>query len=519
MSTSTVDPNAASRGRVKVSVKLAGKLAVRGVLLVVLLTITVYLVRAFDARRMPDLRLWHRASLDSEFRASDYRPDLTFGDYQRIEEKLFEELEQEVYQKIQPTSELALSRYALDGLNNPLLFPRNWNRSYELVPPEIKGGVLLLHGLTDSPYSLQKVGKIFESQGFYVLGIRLPGHGTVPAALTSVTRADWMAATRLGARHVHGQIGGRGPFYMVGYSAGGGLAVEYALEALTDSDLPGPDRLILFSPAIGVTRFASLANWHKALSWMTYFEKFKWQDIQPEYDPFKYNSFPKNGGDQMHLVTKSVQRRVNQIKRANRISELPPILTFQSLVDTTILTNAIVERLYDKLEGKEHELVLFDVNRVARVKALLLASEHRRLLHELEHRSDLPYLLTVITNAGKDSPAVVERTKLPHSNEIVSTDLGLSWPAQVYSLSHVAIPFSLDDWIYGHEPTERMEHGIALGAMHPRGERDLLRVSIAQLMRLRHNPFFEYIERRLVDDLGSRSRESGVRDQGAHVMS
>jgi hypothetical protein len=39
--------------------------------------------------------------------------------------------------------------------------------------------------------------------------------------------------------------------------------------------------------------------------------------------------------------------------------------------------------------------------------------------------------------------------------------------------------------------------GIPLGALQPRGENRLLTVPVSQLMRLRHNPFFPYLERRV----------------------
>lgn len=91
------------------------------------------------------------------------------------------------------------------------------------------------------------------------------------------------------------------PFVLVGYSMGGALAVDYVLEALDSSELPVPERLVLLSPAIGVSPAGILGSWHKALSWLPYFEKFRWLDILLEYDPFKYNSFPKNAGRQMFL--------------------------------------------------------------------------------------------------------------------------------------------------------------------------------------------------------------------------
>ena len=39
--------------------------------------------------------------------------------------------------------------------------------------------------------------------------------------------------------------------------------------------------------------------------------------------------------------------------------------------------------------------------------------------------------------------------------------------------------------------------GLPLGSLHPRGETRLLTAPLDQLMRLRHNPFFGYIEQRM----------------------
>ena len=45
------------------------------------------------------------------------------------------------------------------------------------------------------------------------------------------------------------------------------------------------------------------------------------------------------------------------------MAKLPPILTFQSVVDNTVTASAIVTYLYDKLPVNGSELVVYDVNR------------------------------------------------------------------------------------------------------------------------------------------------------------
>ena len=63
----------------------------------------------------------------------------------------------------------------------------------------------------------------------------------------------------------------------------------------------------------------------------------------------------------------------------------------------------------------------------------------------------------------------------------------------VFSLSHLAIPFPLDDPLYGLQPDTSEDYGANLGAMATRGERGLLVVSIDSLARMSSNPFFDFL--------------------------
>ena len=203
---------------------------------------------AFQSRKMEALQIWHKTILKNEFTARNETNEFNLEDYLALEKRLFEELQEKVYEKVNPTNELMYSRYRPEGSQDPAWLQQNWNRTFELVPDNITGGALLLHGLTDSPYSLRRIGEILHAKGFYVLGLRLPGHGTIPGALTQVHWEDWVAASRIGARHVRERIGSKRPFFIAGYSNGGGLAVKYALDALNNPSLPVPDRRVS-SPA------------------------------------------------------------------------------------------------------------------------------------------------------------------------------------------------------------------------------------------------------------------------------
>ena len=358
---------------------------------------TVVVGRAFESRRLPDLELWHRVAPAREVRAADVTAAFTLSDYLAREEEVFSEVARDVSVRVGSRDASAPNRFVTASVSSPTRQPFDGNRTFERVPARIRGGALLLHGLTDAPYSLHAVADLLASQGIYALSLRMPGHGTVPAALTSTTWEDWMAAVRVGMRHVHQRAGKGMPIYLVGYSNGGALAVKYSLDALRMPDLPKADRLVLLSPMIGVSPFARFSWMMSVFAWVPYFEQSRWLDVLPEYLPFKYTSFPVNAARQTYRLTTALSDQLREAAESHRIRDLPPILTFQSLVDTTVRTDAVIHELYDRLDRDGSELVLFDVNRQSRISPFFRADSAGPLPAPPRR-----YRLTVVTNASPD---------------------------------------------------------------------------------------------------------------------
>jgi len=287
------------------------------------------------------------------------------------------------------------------------------------------------------------------------------------------------------------------PFHVVGYSNGGALALDYALDALGGTALPRPDRLVLLSPMVGVARAAGFAKVLGLLGVFPYFESSRWLDVMPEYIPFKYVSFPVNAATQTADLTDVIRGKLSRLVEKGDVAKLPPILTFVSLVDATVRTDATVRDLYDRLGKNGSALVLFDLNRSATVGPFLKRRDER-LLSELLPRRARPWDLAVVTNAGPHTREVVERRTAAGAEDAVDRPLGLSWPDQLYSLSHVAVPFAPDDPLFGGvPPAPGAAFAFNLGTMQPRGERGVLTVPVEQLVRLTWNPFFPYLEERV----------------------
>jgi alpha-beta hydrolase superfamily lysophospholipase len=471
-------------------------------LLVVLLLVLVRSV--YLARSGPPLELWHTFAPQELSAAQIDKAD--WAQYLVAEAKAFKEVRTEVTDKLPPEARVESNRYFADSPIYPGRFAQDWNRSYVLMPAgKPVGAVVLLHGLTDSPYSLRHVARRYVEDGFVAVAIRMPGHGTVPAGLAAVEWEQWTAATRLAVRHA-GQLAGPGtPLHVVGFSNGGALAMKYALEALDDPSLARPARLVLFSPMIGVTSMARFAG---VLGWPAYFPAFAsaaWLGIVPEFNPFKFNSFPVNGARQSSLVARQLQSQIASHANDGRLAELAPVLTFQSVVDFTVSTRAIIDALYARLPANGSELVLFDLNRSAAFGPLLRRSTDT-VLARLLPETPRSFRTTVITNESPRSLQVIERvTEAGETTEQVRT-LGLSYPREVFSLSHLALPFPLSDSLYGMQPDSDEDFGVHLGAMATRGERGTLIVTLDSLARMSSNPFFSYVMQRVEQGIGGATK-------------
>jgi hypothetical protein len=149
------------------------------------------------------------------------------------------------------------------------------------------------------------------------------------------------------------------------------------------------------------------------------------------------------------------------------------------------------------LPANDSELVLFDINRANDVQYFIVDKERATLDH-LQSGAATNFRFTLVTNKSGESRAVEARTRPAGSETFSAVDINAQWPLGVYSLSHVAIPFeSVDPW-YGTASAAGNdgEQFLSIGAIAPRGEQGLLTVPSSQFMRLRYNPFFDYVAQR-----------------------
>lgn len=231
-----------------------------------------------------------------------------------------------------------------------LIAPRQWP-----LPARCDGkaeGVLLLHGLSDSPFLMADLGDFFAAldRCLLVRSLLLPGHATAPGDLVTVRYEDWQAAARYGLRSFPDTIG---KLYVVGFSTGGAVAIRETLAAAGTEASGRIKALILLSPAIRPTgRLAHLKIAPRllgALSRWTGIEQ--WMDVHADRDYAKYESFPTNAGYQIY--------RLDEALASASPREVPvPMFMALSREDTTV-DAADTVTLFLTRAGVKSRLVLY----------------------------------------------------------------------------------------------------------------------------------------------------------------
>jgi alpha-beta hydrolase superfamily lysophospholipase len=448
---------------------------------------TLYAVLSF-----PDLKPWHTERLDEEFSALR-DGNLDFDGYLKLETRLFDAMSAKIASWDHSDEAYIYSRFNPDSNVSRLVEGAPFNRSFRLTTPAPSGHALLLHGLSDSPYSMKALAEALHAHGFDVTVLRLPGHGTLPSAMTQMSVADWTAAVRIAARDVTSRATPAQPFYIGGYSTGGTLALQYTLDALADKSLRKPDRVLLVSPAIEVPEVAAVANVLDMLSIVPLpaLQKVRWQEIGVEYDPYKFNSFTINATRQVSRATRTLEESLAKAVESGRIERMPPVITWQSVVDATVGADGVADVLYARLGGAAHRLVLFDVNRQGAVGSVQRPGAGA--LIERLSKAPRAYTLDVVMNTNTQGSKVSVRRLAPDGSVSVR-DTSLQWPETLVSLSHVAMPFPPDDPVYGLNPGSGRDGIPSIGSWLYRGENGAVTVSLGSLTRPRSNPFWPLID-------------------------
>lgn len=156
-------------------------------------------------------------------------------------------------------------------------------------------GVLLSHGLSDSPFSMRSIASALQAACYHVRVVLLPGHGTKVEDLLVVSRDDWRDTFRHAVKDFESEVD---VLYVGGFSTGGALATEYAWRH--PDDVSG---VLLFSP---IFKINSAIDW--LAPWLSLVKD--WLDHEPADDFAKYASIPLPAIAQVYRLSKEVRNLV-----------------------------------------------------------------------------------------------------------------------------------------------------------------------------------------------------------------
>ena len=234
------------------------------------------------------------------------------------------------------TREMLGRAHSLVGDNREKIVDGNAPFELKLQPDvfiggkNIRRGILLTHGLSDSPYSMRHLAAFFQENGFRVMAVLLPGHGTQPGDLLEVVWQEWAKTVAFGVDRLVEEVD---QVYLAGYSLGGTLSIYHSLR---DNRVRG---LFLFSPALQISHWAAWANFHKLYSWLMPAQK--WIGIKPDRDIYKYESLPKNAAAEVHALTQKLHTQLEQQQQLKQLGI--PIFAAASVDDITVKASATLE--------------------------------------------------------------------------------------------------------------------------------------------------------------------------------
>ena len=142
-----------------------------------------------------------------------------------------------------PAERTPVNRYHAGSLSHSSSArPPTGIRSFESVPPEqIRAGALLIHGLTDSPYSMRSIADVLRKARRVFVGTShaRSRHGSVGPGRRP--RGARLARRRQDGRATRAEQDSpqESPLVLVGYSNGGALAVDLHAERHRGKRRPG----------------------------------------------------------------------------------------------------------------------------------------------------------------------------------------------------------------------------------------------------------------------------------------
>lgn len=198
--------------------------------------------------------------------------------------------------------------------------------------------VLLIHGWTDVPYEVRRLGLYLNEKGYAVSGPILRGHGTAPEDLKEVKWEDWLGDVKRAyqeLRENHQQV------YIVGTSIGSNLAVMLAAH---ESEISG---LVLMAMPYAIRQerlvllLVRIANLFISYARKYYPATFgKGESITRR---ISYQTYPLKSVLEVFELVKRARQELGKI--------VQPCLIMQSTSDHIVAKNSL-EKIFSSVSSK-----------------------------------------------------------------------------------------------------------------------------------------------------------------------
>lgn len=278
------------------------------------------------------MRLW----VDSK------NENVTFHDYIRVTRLALEKYHWKLDEESQAERQARIEQIS----------PREWPKSKECGSQGTEG-LLLIHGLSDSPFLMNDIGDTLNKISTRCLLIRsilLPGHATYPGDLRKAKWQDWVSAAKYGIESFQGDASA---VHVVGFSTGGALAIYWAINSDNIPPSIPIKSLVLLSPAVRIVGLPAIPKivFDAVATTRNETEAFAWQDKFDDQDFAKYESFPLYAGYQLYLL----DRELDIHNSRDRLHI--PVFMALSLEDATVDPLASIQ-LFRSLKNAKSSLFL-----------------------------------------------------------------------------------------------------------------------------------------------------------------
>ncbi|MGB1237063.1 MAG: alpha/beta hydrolase [Pseudomonadales bacterium] len=251
------------------------------------------------------------------------------------------------------------------------------NAPFELRPEQpTDKGILLVHGLSGSPFFFRDIAEQLRARGFLVRVMLLPGHGSRPADLLDTELADWERSVEHQIALLKREVD---TLWLAGFSTGANLVTS---AAIADPSISG---LLLFSPGFAPkVRGLALTPWISKVA--------DWADIDaPSENYISYDSLPFQVAASYYHSTRKA------LKTLAQSGYKKPVLMAVSQ-DDVVIDAQRVYRLFERHFTHPQSRLLwygarqFDDRRVISLPTSLAELQIRNFSHlSLLFKTDNPY--------------------------------------------------------------------------------------------------------------------------------